>query len=366
MASTQATAVTAVLDEAPKYPAPIAHALLVALWLLSYFVEIPANLNVILHAALTVYAGCQRSVKPTPPTESMTTSDAMRFPIMGSIVLFSLFLVFKFLPKDLVNLVLTGYFGFLGTVALTFALVPFLEPSMPASVRSKAFSKRIKIPMVSEPLEFEGTLPEVLVGVPCAAFCLWYCITRHWLANNALGLAFAVEGIEYMALGSIKNGVILLSGLFVYDVFWVFCTPVMVSVAKSFDAPIKLLFVRGVTESGAPNFAMLGLGDIVIPGIFVALMLRYDTQCSVTGPKRYFNATFGGYVAGLVATIVVMNVFKAAQPALLYIVPALLAAAFALAAARGEVKHIYYWEEVPEAGEDDKPSEGAAEDKKSQ
>ncbi len=29
-----------------------------------------------------------------------------------------------------------------------------------------------------------------------------------------------------------------------YDIFWVFCTPVMVSVAKSFDAPIKLLFKR--------------------------------------------------------------------------------------------------------------------------
>ena len=32
----------------------------------------------------------------------------------------------------------------------------------------------------------------------------------------------------------------LQAGLFVYDVFWVFFTPVMVSVAKSFDAPIKV------------------------------------------------------------------------------------------------------------------------------
>lgn len=34
---------------------------------------------------------------------------------------------------------------------------------------------------------------------------------------------------------------ILQAGLFIYDIFWVFCTPVMVSVAKSFDAPIKVL-----------------------------------------------------------------------------------------------------------------------------
>lgn len=51
-------------------------------------------------------------------------------------------------------------------------------------------------------------------------------------------------------------------GLFVYDVFWVFGTEVMVTVAKKFDAPIKLLFPRG----GESPPAMLGLGDIVVPG----------------------------------------------------------------------------------------------------
>ena len=37
-------------------------------------------------------------------------------------------------------------------------------------------------------------------------------------------------------------------GLFFYDIFWVFFTPVMVTVAKSFDAPIKLLFPRGLDK----------------------------------------------------------------------------------------------------------------------
>ena len=31
----------------------------------------------------------------------------------------------------------------------------------------------------------------------------------------------------------------------------------------------------------ADNFAMLGLGDIVIPGIFIALLLRYDIRLFV-------------------------------------------------------------------------------------
>ncbi|KAL7198133.1 hypothetical protein ACSBR2_020621 [Camellia fascicularis] len=73
-------------------------------------------------------------------------------------------------------------------------------------------------------------------------FCAWYASQKHWLANNILGLAFCIQGIEMLSLGSFKTGAILLAGLFVYDIFCVFFTPVMVSVAKSFDAPIKLLF----------------------------------------------------------------------------------------------------------------------------
>lgn len=52
---------------------------------------------------------------------------------------------------------------------------------------------------------------------------------------------------------------------------------------------------------------MLGLGDIVIPGIFVALLLRYDYHNEYR--TNYFASAFGGYFAGLTATIVVMNVF---------------------------------------------------------
>ena len=76
---------------------------------------------------------------------------------------------------------------------------------------------------------------------------------------------------------------------------------------------------------------MLGLGDIVIPGAFVALGLRYDYarhllsapkgQSASVGSysKPYFHAGMVAYVAGLATTMTVMHVFKAAQPALLYL-----------------------------------------------
>jgi len=44
-----------------------------------------------------------------------------------------------------------------------------------------------------------------------------------------------------------------------------------------------VVFPQDLLEKGlaANNFAMLGLGDIVIPGIFIALLLRFDVR-SVT------------------------------------------------------------------------------------
>lgn len=231
----------------------------------------------------------------------------MKFPLIGSVVLFSLFLAFKFLPKDLVNMVLSAYFGFLGMVAITVTLDPLVAPVLPARLStSRVEFKLPDIPVILKGgAEVSFTVLEGLIGCGASAFCVWYYAQKDWLANNVLGLAFSIQGIEHLSLGAVMNGVILLSGLFFYDIFWVFFTPVMVSVAKSFDAPIKLLFPRGLDESGVRQFSMLGLGDIVIPGIFVALMLRYDVQRGFK--SKYFYSAFAGYSLGLGATIVVMK-----------------------------------------------------------
>jgi minor histocompatibility antigen H13 len=67
----------------------------------------------------------------------------------------------------------------------------------------------------------------------------------------------------------------LLVLLFFYDIFFVFGTDVMLTVAKGIDAPIKLQFPKDFSGTTS-KYAILGLGDIVIPGVFVSLCLRYD------------------------------------------------------------------------------------------
>lgn len=278
----------------------------------------------------------------------------MKFPLMGSVMLFSLFLAFKFLPKDLVNLVLSAYFVLLGTFAIVASADPIVGPFLPASLSREFTIKVPKIPVVlKEGAEASFTALEAVLAIPAGVFCAWYWTTKHWVANNILGLAFSLQGIEHLSLGAVQNGVILLGGLFFYDVFWVFCTPVMVSVAKSFDAPIKLLFPRvpAPAAAAASQFSMLGLGDIVIPGVFVAIVLRYDAAHG-DGRARFFRSAFAGYVGGLAATIAVMNIFQAAQPALLYIVPAVLATTFGHAAVAGRAGYLFHWKEAEEEGDE--------------
>ncbi|PIA48133.1 hypothetical protein AQUCO_01400606v1 [Aquilegia coerulea] len=328
----------------------VANLALAGLTLAPLVVNVNPNLNVILTACLTVYVGCYRSVKPTPPAETMSNEHAMRFPLIGSAMLLSLFLLFKFLSKDLVNAVLTCYFFVLGILALSATLLPAIARFLPKKWNDNLISWRLPY---FRSVEIEFTISQCIAAIPGTFFCAWYAKQKHWLANNILGLAFCIQGIEMLSLGSFKTGGILLAGLFVYDIFWVFFTPVMVSVAKSFDAPIKLLFPTG--DSARP-FSMLGLGDIVIPGIFVALALRFDVS---RGKKnRYFRSAFFGYTVGLVLTIVVMNWFQAAQPALLYIVPAVIGFLAVHCIANGEVKPLLEFDESKTEGSEDGESSG--------
>ena len=152
-----------------------------------------------------------------------------------------------------------------------------------------------------------------------------------------------------------------------------FGTDVMVTVAKSVDGPIKILFPRSIIPdptTGKLEMSLLGLGDIVIPGFFLALLLRFDahnanvpyfpTDVHVSFPKPYFHSAFVGYVIGLGVTLYVMIVFEAAQPALLYLVPACLGSSLACACVRGQMKELFdYSEEEEENKEDDLKDEKA-------
>merc|ERR1712232_844126 len=227
---------------------------------------------------------------------------------------------------------------------------------MGALVKGKAQKPFFVIPYFKHPLtvmECAGYLAGALMGAG-------FIMTKNWILNNVFGISFCIVGIKMISLSSYKTGAIMLVGLFFYDVFWVFGSKsvfgsnVMVTVAKGVEAPIKLMFPRSLGGCGLLEHSMLGLGDIVVPGLFMAFLAKFDAVVMEDGAARsfvYLNATMIAYALSLVTTVSIMLFFNAAQPALLYIVPYVLIASFGLALARGEWKKLleYYIPDEEEA-----------------
>jgi minor histocompatibility antigen H13 len=277
----------------------------------------------------------------------MSQSDAYMFPVIGSVFLFSFYLLFKFFSKEYINLLLTAYFGVFGTISLAGMLGTMLHALLPEQLAMKEARSVNLIKLSDKKVEYslEITWPRIIAFLLAAAFTLHYSLTKNWISSNLLGLSFAFTAIKVLHLDSFKTGMILLAGLFLYDIFWVFGTDVMVSVAKSFDVPVKLLFPRNIISGVAKEFTMLGLGDIVIPGVMVSLCLRFDRhltpESTTSYSKYYFNACFLAYLLGLTTTMAVMHTFKAAQPALLYLSPACIMAPLIVATCRRQIGQLF-------------------------
>jgi len=61
--------------------------------------------------------------------ETMTSKDAMMFPIVGSCVLFGLFLLFKVFAKEYLNMLFTFYFLLIGLFAVAMTILPTIQVS---------------------------------------------------------------------------------------------------------------------------------------------------------------------------------------------------------------------------------------------
>ncbi|CAI5744488.1 unnamed protein product [Peronospora destructor] len=338
---------------------------LVLLLFASNVVLLPIPLQLITSASCIVYIGSMLSLElkharvasGKKNDEVMKAEDAYLFPLLGSGVLLGLYTLFKFFDKDMVNLLLTIYFALVGAYSLTEAFSP-LVLNVLFQGKSKTFRRPVKVPFYGV-YKLELSQAWMLTFAFAAVFAAAWFQTKHYVLNNIFGISLSIKGIESLSLGSFKVGAILLGGLFFYDIFWVFGTDVMVTVATSFDAPIKLIFPREfATEFEKQKNSILGLGDIVIPGIFVALLLRYDAhRANVTSrqqsfPKPFFHVNMLFYILGLVTTVAVMFIFDAAQPALLYLVPACLGSALVTAFVRGEFKELLEYSEEEEDEED--------------
>ncbi|KAG8763679.1 hypothetical protein FRC12_008447, partial [Ceratobasidium sp. 428] len=313
-------------------------------------------------------------------TERLSSSDAVWFPIIGSVVLGGFYLAFKYLGDDWINKLMGYYFLITGILCVWNCLTSLTTHIFPPS-----YTKRT--PKIKLPFDTSIRLPTLLLLIPSTLPSLFFFFgstKSTTLVSNVLALSFAHTALSTLKLDSLQTGCVLLGGLFFYDVWWVFGTSVMVKVATSLNVPIKLLFPRSVLSllslvpkpESNPNM-LLGLGDVVIPGTLVALAYRLDmhfwmkekdmkekdkngkgtgrgmVQGGGGGGKRtsYLRATLIGYFTGLSMAFAAMHIFRAAQPALLYLSPTCCLSFIFNAIQREELGYVWSWEDGAEEKE---------------
>lgn len=372
--------------------------------------QIPIQLNVTLHSMLIIAIGSFKSLEEIikqikavhiegkgedANIEKMSFNDAWQFPIVAGCTLCSLYFAIQYFGKDTVNYFLLCYIAIGGTVGIKSMIQSFMPGKFDHIDKDLLIDFSIK--MID--LELKVTQFDIYCFVISAIQMALYVYTKSWIYNNILALIFCINALQAMFLGNFKNGFMLLTLLFFYDIFFVFGTDVMLTVAKGIDAPIKLLFPKDFSGE-KPQYSLLGLGDIVIPGVFVSLCLRFDvlkqldkkkleslilheseseknqdgrtvkylSEMAVSCSKHYFMAVNVGYFLAIVCTIIVMLVFDHGQPALLYLVPGCCFAVMGTAFIKGEWNLMWNFSEdefITPAEEDSEEEEETTDDKDS-
>ncbi|KAL5016823.1 hypothetical protein ScPMuIL_006412 [Solemya velum] len=301
--------------------------------------------------------------------QTIDTCQAAFLPIGAS---FSLLIMFLFF--DSLQMVFAICTAVLATVAFAFLLLPMCQ----YVIRPCSSGQKISFGLCGR-----FTAAEILSF--CMSFfivCVWV-LTGHWLLMDALGMGLCVAFIALVRLPSLKVSTLLLVGLLVYDVFWVFFSSyifssnVMVKVAtRPAENPVgifaKKLHLTGLVRDApklslpgklvfpsmqnSSHFSMLGLGDIVMPGLLLCFVLRYDaykkgqlnsTENGVPPPANYvqkvtyFHCSLIGYFLGLLTATVSSEIFRAAQPALLYLVPFTLLPLLLMAYLKGDLRRMW-------------------------
>ena len=124
----------------------------------------------------------------------------------------------------------------------------------------KALADKLDMDKPSLPLDGLVTLA---LGIVCTlAYWAPAAMENKFLISNAIAWALGMLSLGAISLGSFQTGAILLAGLFFYDIFWVFGSDVMMTVATKVEAPVKFLYTAPPSDTPkAYPFSVLGLGD---------------------------------------------------------------------------------------------------------
>lgn len=192
-------------------------------------------------------------------------------------------------------------------------------------------------------------LDELVSFLIAAAIIAIYLITKNFMVNNVLALFITLALFKIIRLPSYKIALILLGLAFCYDVFWVFYSnvffgrSVMSVVAQKVDLPMKFECPK-FQRSPLPYCALIGVGDLVLPGLFVAFCYRMDKILKTS--NIYYRISLAGYGIGLATCVFFLFYYQTAQPALLYLVPFTLIPIAVAAHTQGHLAAMWYGKKI--------------------
>jgi minor histocompatibility antigen H13 len=312
----------------------------------------PMNAHMLIAASCVVLIGCHASLNAEPEAAETEEGSAWGIPVSAVGSLATLFIAFKYLDANAINLVLRIYFVLMGVFSVGDVIRTFLPARMRAE--EKHFIVDFVIPKLGHIQLSKVDLFVYSAGLLVSGA---YAVRQHWLLNNVLGFSFTITALSKMLIGNCSRAMMAMIMLFVYDITMVYGTPMMIEVATKVDGPIKLLFPRGFLDAhGNPATALLGLGDLVVPGLFLSLVLRFEAFKHLKAnasaklstaelpyidfPRPIFMSVWVAYALGLVITVVVMIVWESGQPALFFLVPSTLLAAIVASVITGNSRKL--------------------------
>ncbi|KAJ3671930.1 hypothetical protein LUZ60_008009 [Juncus effusus] len=217
------------------------------------------------------------------------------------------------------------------------------------------FCKECGQKTVIVPIFGEVLLLSVIVLPFSASFAIIWAIFQHnsfaWIGQDILGICLMITVLQMTRLPNIRVASALLSCAFIYDIFWVFISPlifhqsVMIAVARGDSAggesiPMLLKIPRFFDAWG--GYDMIGFGDILFPGLLVAFSYRYDRANKKGLRNGYFLWLTIGYAFGLFLTYLALYLMDGqGQPALLYLVPCTLGLIVVMGWLRGELNDLW-------------------------
>lgn len=282
------------------------------------------------------------------------------------------FLVLLYFFYDYLVYVVIALFCLAGAMGLYYCLQPLWSRIIPLETRLPPN----RIPMFSSRPEVRGLILLCL----CLGVAVFWGVERHasyaWIIQDILGFAFCINVIKTVHIPNLKICSIMLILLFLYDIFFVFITPlltksgdsIMVKVATGGDSKTheQLPMVFQVPRFGREvisvcdinHMSLLGFGDIIIPALLVAHNYAFDIK--VQSKRVYYISTAIAYAVGLVITFVALALMKTGQPALLYLVPCTLGTTFLIGLKRREVKKLWFgvYQIKKESSEDSDTDDG--------